>query len=93
MADTLRRVSLFTLAEWDGATACGAKRPDIQMFASGGKPDTCERWAPTDEQIRELPYRLWSEAGEPEDREQEFWHIAERQLHTLAAANSADATG
>src|SRR4051795_1594984 len=27
---------------------------------------------PTDEQIRELAYRLWSEAGEPEDREPEF---------------------
>jgi hypothetical protein len=35
---------------------------------------------PTDEQIRELAYRLWSEAGQPEDREQEFWHLAEQQL-------------
>jgi hypothetical protein len=31
----------------------------------------CNRY-PTDEQIRERAYRLWLEAGKPEDREQEF---------------------
>jgi hypothetical protein len=40
---------------------------------------------PTDEMIRELAYKLWTDAGQPEDREQEFWHQAERQLqvHSL----------
>jgi hypothetical protein len=49
---------------------------------------------PTDEQIRELAYKLWSEAGQPEDREQEFWHQAERQLQLESSQpNQPDNTG
>jgi Protein of unknown function (DUF2934) len=25
-------------------------------------------------------YELWEEAGKPEGRDEEFWHLAERQL-------------
>ena len=35
---------------------------------------------PTDEEIRERAYRLWDAAGRPEEREQEFWYQAEREL-------------
>jgi len=31
---------------------------------------------PNDEQIRERAYQLWQDARCPEDREQEFWHLA-----------------
>jgi hypothetical protein len=49
---------------------------------------------PTEEQIRELAYRLWSEAGQPEDREQEFWHQAERQLQIQSSEpNHPEGTG
>jgi hypothetical protein len=49
---------------------------------------------PTDEQIRERAHRLWVEAGKPEDREQEFWHQAERQLQVQSnQPNLPDNTG
>jgi hypothetical protein len=35
---------------------------------------------PTDEQIRIRAYELWEQAGKPEGREEEFWHLAERDL-------------
>lgn len=30
--------------------------------------------------IRDRAYQLWQDAGQPEDREQEFWYQAERDL-------------
>jgi hypothetical protein len=49
---------------------------------------------PTDEQIRERAHRLWVEAGKPKDREQEFWHQAERQLQVQSnQPNLPDNTG
>lgn len=30
--------------------------------------------------VRDRAYQLWEEAGHPEDREQEFWFQAEREL-------------
>ena len=30
--------------------------------------------------IRDRAYQLWDKAGQPEDREQEFWYQAEREL-------------
>lgn len=30
--------------------------------------------------IRDRAYQLWEEAGQPKDREQEFWFQAEREL-------------
>jgi hypothetical protein len=49
---------------------------------------------PTDEMIRELAYKLWTDAGQPEDREQEFWHQAERQLQIQSSQpNQPDNTG
>jgi hypothetical protein len=32
------------------------------------------------EQIRQRAFELWEAAGSPEDREQEFWYQAEREL-------------
>ena len=34
----------------------------------------------TDEQIRTRAHQLWEQAGSPEGREQEFWHLAEQEL-------------
>ena len=55
---------------------------------------------PTAEQIEQRAYELWEAAGRPEDREQEFWHEAERELQNSdtadnpheTSANSADQT-
>lgn len=35
---------------------------------------------PDEEDIRTRAYDLWMQAGEPEDRNQEFWLHAEREL-------------
>ena len=35
---------------------------------------------PTDEQIRQRAHQLWEQAGCPDDRDEEFWHEAEREL-------------
>jgi DUF2934 family protein len=35
---------------------------------------------PTDEQIRFRAHELWQQAGKPEGRDNEFWHLAERDL-------------
>ncbi|MFM0324333.1 DUF2934 domain-containing protein [Caballeronia glebae] len=34
----------------------------------------------TEEQIRALAYRLWAEAGSPQDRSDEFWLLAQQRL-------------
>lgn len=36
--------------------------------------------APTEQQIRQRAHQLWELAGKPEDREQDFWFEAEREL-------------
>jgi hypothetical protein len=33
-----------------------------------------------EDKVRDRAYQLWDEAGQPEDREQEFWYQAEREL-------------
>lgn len=38
---------------------------------------------PTDEQIRERAHQLWERAGRPNDRQDEFWLQAERELHEM----------
>jgi hypothetical protein len=35
---------------------------------------------PDEEDIRTRAYDLWKQAGEPEDRDEEFWHLAEQEL-------------
>ncbi|HWV21308.1 MAG TPA: DUF2934 domain-containing protein [Devosia sp.] len=30
--------------------------------------------------VRDRAYQLWDEAGQPQDREQEFWYQAEQEL-------------
>ena len=35
---------------------------------------------PLEEQIRKRAHTLWQKAGRPEDRSNEFWHEAERQI-------------
>ncbi|WP_082561251.1 DUF2934 domain-containing protein [Devosia sp. Root685] len=30
--------------------------------------------------VRDRAYQLWADAGQPEDREQDFWYQAEREL-------------
>jgi len=33
-----------------------------------------------EDKIRQRAYQLWTDAGQPEGREQEFWYDAEREL-------------
>lgn len=35
---------------------------------------------PDEERIRVRAHHLWEAAGQPEDRQDEFWHQAEREL-------------
>jgi hypothetical protein len=35
---------------------------------------------PTEDEIRGRAHELWEQAGKPEGREDEFWHLAERDL-------------
>jgi hypothetical protein len=35
---------------------------------------------PDEEDIRTRAYDLWKQAGEPEDRDEDFWHLAEQEL-------------
>ncbi|HYI27997.1 MAG TPA: DUF2934 domain-containing protein [Bradyrhizobium sp.] len=35
---------------------------------------------PTKEQIIHRAYELWEQAGKPEGRDDEFYHLAEREL-------------
>jgi hypothetical protein len=35
---------------------------------------------PTDEQIKIRAHGLWEQAGKPDGRDIEFWHLAERDL-------------
>jgi Protein of unknown function (DUF2934) len=35
---------------------------------------------PDEEDIRTRAYDLWRQAGEPEGRDEEFWHLAEQEL-------------
>lgn len=32
------------------------------------------------DRIRDRAYALWQQAGEPEDQEEYFWHLAERMI-------------
>jgi hypothetical protein len=57
-----------------------------------GDPDAAERilnladelekqaMQPDEEDIRTRAYDLWKQAGEPEDRDTEFWLLAEQEL-------------
>jgi hypothetical protein len=64
-----------------------------RLYASAiGDPDAAQRilnlayelereaMQPDEEDIRTRAYDLWKQAGEPEDRDEEFWHLAEQEL-------------
>ncbi|WP_084518497.1 DUF2934 domain-containing protein [Bradyrhizobium sp. th.b2] len=33
-----------------------------------------------DEAVAARAYQLWEKAGKPEERDEEFWHLAEQEL-------------
>jgi Protein of unknown function (DUF2934) len=35
---------------------------------------------PSKQEIEARAYQLWEQAGRPEDREAEFWHLAQQEL-------------
>ena len=41
---------------------------------------------PTEEQILARAYELWQQAGEPEGRDEEFYHQAEQELRKIIAS-------
>jgi hypothetical protein len=46
--------------------------------------------ATIEQMVRDRAYELWQEAGQPEGREQEFWHEARKQvIHSGAASKQA----
>jgi hypothetical protein len=42
---------------------------------------------PDEEDIRTRAYDLWKQAGEPEDRDKEFWLLAEQELRNENASS------
>ena len=42
---------------------------------------------PTKEQIIHRAYELWEQAGKPEGRDDEFYHLAEQQLRNVDDAS------
>lgn len=40
--------------------------------------------------IRERAYALWQQAGSPEGREEEFWHLAEAEAAPLDVATPSE---
>lgn len=43
-----------------------------------------------EQEIREYAYKLWQDAGSPEGKETEFWHLAKAALDRNAEAADAD---
>jgi Protein of unknown function (DUF2934) len=35
---------------------------------------------PSKQEIEARAYQLWEKAGRPQDREEEFWHLAQQEL-------------
>lgn len=66
-----------------GATGVGAPPPDsgdedpAGLAAAGGFPDDDDARRRL---IERRAYELWDEAGRPQDADQEFWYLAEREL-------------
>ncbi|MHB1303070.1 MAG: DUF2934 domain-containing protein [Acidiphilium sp.] len=45
-----------------------------------------------EQEVRDLAYRLWEEAGKPEGRHDEFWHKARERLAEQSTADSFPAS-
>lgn len=43
---------------------------------------------PSEQEIRERAHQLWERAGQPEGREEEFWHAAEQELRNEDRSNT-----
>jgi hypothetical protein len=61
---------------WYGDCVCIQERLYSHNFPKEKNMDV----PPTEEQIRNLAYRLWEEAGAPEGRSHDFWVQAQQQL-------------
>jgi hypothetical protein len=46
-----------------------------------------------EDQIRDLAYILWDEAGRPDGRDKEFWSRAERQLSEAGEIDISETEG
>jgi hypothetical protein len=44
--------------------------------------------APTEADITRRAYELWEEAGRPEGRDKEFYHLAEQELRNADPSNT-----
>ena len=44
----------------------------------------------TEETIRARAYALWEQAGRPDGQDQEFWHMAERELAEQSRLDSSE---
>ena len=42
---------------------------------------------PTEKRIKCRAYQLWEKAGQPEDRDEEFYHLAEQELRNEDESN------
>jgi hypothetical protein len=42
---------------------------------------------PTEKEIMERAYQIWEREGKPENRESEFWHLAQQELRNEDKSN------
>ena len=45
---------------------------------------------PDEEEIRTRAFDLWKQAGEPEDRDEEFWHLPDQELRNAETLPEPD---
>ena len=79
--DLDQRVTLFSLAEAPPAGLLPKVLPEVYGWGpahSSSRKPAMEN--PTEKQIVRRAYELWEQAGKPEGRDQEFYHLAEQEL-------------
>jgi hypothetical protein len=76
-----QRAYLLVKAEKYRAFASSIADPDIaeRILTLAYELET-EAMQPDEEDIRTRAYDLWKQAGDPEDRDEEFWLLAEQEL-------------
>jgi hypothetical protein len=42
---------------------------------------------PTEREIQARAYQIWEREGRPENREEEFWHLAKQELRSEDKSN------
>jgi Protein of unknown function (DUF2934) len=63
-----------------GSVACTASLPFTIAPDGGAVHQKDFLMKPSEKQILDRAHELWEQNGRPDGREDEFWHLAEREL-------------